>query len=248
MEVNFWGTVNPCRVFLPILLQRPEANLTNMSKSGGAGALRQPDVLWRQARCGQTVQRGTVCRAVRHQRPCGDLFPGNVSTNLTGELRGRDMIRADAGADQDPRVRPARRSSRASPGQLRVLVGTDARLLLDLFARGIGQADDQIPSRSNRFCRPVARQANWNPDRASSGSRPDRRGRGRRRVEGADEGGVAAARWARRGRCPSCGRRRPTCRWPCRWWVVAASMFFLSSSRSAEHLRRPVTRNRNSSV
>jgi NAD(P)-dependent dehydrogenase (short-subunit alcohol dehydrogenase family) len=31
MAVNFSGTLNMCRVFLPILLKRPEANLTNMS-------------------------------------------------------------------------------------------------------------------------------------------------------------------------------------------------------------------------
>jgi short-subunit dehydrogenase len=32
--VNFWGVVNMCKAFLPVLLQRPEASLVNVSSMG----------------------------------------------------------------------------------------------------------------------------------------------------------------------------------------------------------------------
>ncbi|MEN9819270.1 MAG: hypothetical protein RL379_48, partial [Bacillota bacterium] len=35
MRVNFYGTLNMCRAFLPYLVKRPEANLVNISSMGG---------------------------------------------------------------------------------------------------------------------------------------------------------------------------------------------------------------------
>ncbi|WP_326546434.1 SDR family NAD(P)-dependent oxidoreductase [Mycolicibacterium sp. ND9-15] len=135
MAVNFTGTVNMCRAFLPTLLTRPEANLTNMSSlsallpfasqtlySASKGAVKQFSEGLYGELCDTNVHVVTV-------------FPGNVETNLTGNS-GVAML--DSGG------RKVRSTTAETAGEkivdgiaadrFRVLVGADA-LALDVLAR-----------------------------------------------------------------------------------------------------------------
>jgi short-subunit dehydrogenase len=130
MAVNYTGTVTMCRAFLPILLTRPEANLTNMSSlsallpfasqtlySASKGAVKQFSEGLFGELCDTNVHVVTV-------------FPGNVSTNLTGNS-GVEML--DAGGRKVLSTTPEKAAARIVDGiakdRFRVLVGTDARVL-----------------------------------------------------------------------------------------------------------------------
>ncbi|MGV0778227.1 SDR family NAD(P)-dependent oxidoreductase [Mycolicibacterium elephantis] len=135
MAINFEGTVRMCRTFLPTLLARPEANITNMSSlsallpfasqtlySASKGAVKQFSEGLYAELCDTNVHVVTV-------------FPGNVDTNLTGNS-GVQML--DAGG------RKVRSTSAEAAGdkivdgiaddRFRVLIGTDARAL-DILTR-----------------------------------------------------------------------------------------------------------------
>lgn len=135
MAVNFDATVRMCRAFLPSLLTRPEANITNMSSlsallpfasqtlySASKGAVKQFSESLYAELCDTNVHVVTV-------------FPGNIDTNLTGNS-GVAML--DAG---DKKVRSATAEAAGKKivdgiarDRFRVLIGTDA-LALDILAR-----------------------------------------------------------------------------------------------------------------
>lgn len=135
MAVNFIGTVNMCRAFLPTLLARPEANLTNMSSlsallpfasqtlySASKGAVKQFSEGLYAELCDTNVHVVTV-------------FPGNVDTDLTGNS-GVDML--DAGGKKVRSTTPAAAGKKIVDGiandRFRVLIGTDA-WILDALSR-----------------------------------------------------------------------------------------------------------------
>ncbi|WP_280501734.1 SDR family NAD(P)-dependent oxidoreductase [Nocardia farcinica] len=130
VRVNFWGTVDMCLAFLPALRQRPEAALVNVSSLSGLlpfagqtvysatkGAVKQfSEGLYQELR-DTTVTVTTV-------------FPGNISTNLTGNS-GVTMI--DSGGRRVPVTTPERTAELIvdgmAKGKFRVLVGRDATAL-----------------------------------------------------------------------------------------------------------------------
>ncbi|KUI38085.1 SDR family oxidoreductase [Mycobacterium sp. GA-2829] len=135
MAVNFMGTVNMCRAFLPVLLTRPEANVTNMSSlsallpfasqtlySASKGAVKQFSEGLYAELCDTKVRVVTV-------------FPGNVDTNLTRNS-GVEML--DAGDKKVRATTPETAGRKIVDGiaadRFRVLIGTDARAL-DLLSR-----------------------------------------------------------------------------------------------------------------
>lgn len=135
MAVNFMGTVNMCRAFLPALLARPEANVTNMSSlsallpfasqtlySASKGAVKQFSEGLYAELCDTNVRVVTV-------------FPGNVDTDLTHNS-GVEML--DAGDKKVRSTTPEAAGAKIVDGiaedRFRVLIGTDARAL-DLLAR-----------------------------------------------------------------------------------------------------------------
>lgn len=135
MAVNFTGTVDMCRAFLPLLLARPEANLTNMSSlaallpfatqslyGASKGAVKQ----FSEGLYGELGDTGV--RVVT-------LFPGNVDTDLTGNS-GVEML--DAGNRKVRSTTPAAAAEKIIDGierdRFRVVIGTDARFL-DVLSR-----------------------------------------------------------------------------------------------------------------
>lgn len=130
MEVNFWGTVNMCRVFLPILLDRPEANLTNMSSLSALVPFSGQTFYGASKGAVKQFSEGLYGELYDSNVRVVTLFPGNISTNLTGNS-GVEMI--DAGGRKVPSTTPEAAGRKIVEGitkdRFRVLVGSDARLL-----------------------------------------------------------------------------------------------------------------------
>lgn len=135
MAVNFDGTVRMCRAFLPVLLGRPEANITNMSSlsallpfasqtlySASKGAVKQFSEGLYGELCDTNIRVVTV-------------FPGNIDTNLTANS-GVAML--DAGGKKVRSTTAEAAGNKIVDGiaadRFRVLIGTDA-LALDILSR-----------------------------------------------------------------------------------------------------------------
>ncbi|MFI9411331.1 SDR family NAD(P)-dependent oxidoreductase [Nocardia gamkensis] len=145
VQVNFWGTVNMCLAFLPELRQRPQAGLVNVASlsalipfagqtvySATKGAVKQFSEGLYQELSGTNVAVTTV-------------FPGNISTDLTGNS-GVTMI--DSGDRKVPVTTPEQTAEHIvaglEKGSFRVLVGRDAKLLDRLVRLAPRRATDLI--------------------------------------------------------------------------------------------------------
>lgn len=140
INVNFWGVVNMTKAFLPDLLARPESGLVNVSSMGGFlpvpgqaayGASKAAVKLFTEALYAETQGTSLAVTVV---------FPGGVSTNITGNS-GVDTSRleaAAAGAKERKTTTPAEAGAQIidglAKGTYRVRIGGDAKFM-DRFSR-----------------------------------------------------------------------------------------------------------------
>jgi short-subunit dehydrogenase len=140
INVNFWGVVNMTKAFLPDLLARPESGLVNVSSMGGFlpvpgqaayGASKAAVKLFTEALFAETQGTSLAVTVV---------FPGGVSTNITGNS-GVDTSRleaAAAGAKERKTTTPAEAGAQIidglAKGTYRVRIGGDAKFM-DRFSR-----------------------------------------------------------------------------------------------------------------
>jgi short-subunit dehydrogenase len=140
MNVNFWGTVNMSKAFLPHLLARPEAGLLNVSSMGGFlpvpgqaayGASKAAAKLFTEALFAETQGTSLAVTIV---------FPGGVGTNIT-KNSGVDTSRleaATAGGKPRKTTSPADAGRQIieglEKGAFRVVIGGDAKFM-DRFSR-----------------------------------------------------------------------------------------------------------------
>ncbi|WP_087485793.1 SDR family NAD(P)-dependent oxidoreductase [Brachybacterium massiliense] len=135
MNVNFWGTVNMCRTFLPVLKARPAAAIVNMSSLSALIPFAGQTLYGASKGAVKQFSEGLYAELIDTNIAVTTLFPGNISTNLTGNS-GVAMI--------DPKGQKVRSTTPEEAGRIivagiekgsfRVLVGADARLL-DRLAR-----------------------------------------------------------------------------------------------------------------
>lgn len=132
IDVNVWGTININKVFLDVLLARPEAALVNVSSMGGLipfpgqtaySASKGAVKLWTeglQAELADTPVTVTV------------VFPGAIATDIA-RLSGVSDASADT-ADSKIKMTSAPDAGRqiveaVASGKPRVRIGSDAKLL-----------------------------------------------------------------------------------------------------------------------
>ena len=137
-DVNWRGTLYMTKTFLPLLLQRPEGHIVNISSMGGF--LPVP---------GQTAY-GASKAAVKlmteglHSELAGTavhvtvVFPGAVATNISANSGVAIPGMAETSSRRAASVYPADRAARdildgMERNRFRVLVGSDARLLDRLY-------------------------------------------------------------------------------------------------------------------
>lgn len=133
MSVNFLGTVQMVRAFLPILRRRPEANITNMSSLSALVPFAS-QVLYSASKAAvQQFSEGLDAELADTNIHVVTIFPGQVSTNLA-QNSGVEML--DAGGKSAPVTTPEAAGRRIVAGiakdRYRVIIGTDARALYAL--------------------------------------------------------------------------------------------------------------------
>lgn len=130
MDVNFHGTVNMCRAFLPLLRERPAANLTNMSSLSALIPFASQTMYGASKGAVKQFSEGLYAELLDTNVRVVTLFPGNISTNLTVNS-GVTMI--DAGGRKVRATTPDAAARKIIDGivhdRFRVVVGTDARVL-----------------------------------------------------------------------------------------------------------------------
>lgn len=135
MTVNFWGVVTTTKAFLPSLLARPEAAVLNVSSMGGFvpvpgqaayGASKAAVKLFTEALFAE-MQGTAVAVTV--------VFPGGVSTNITGNS-GVDVSRMEAAAAgrRQRKVTSPEDAARQiveglAAGAFHVRIGSDAKFM-----------------------------------------------------------------------------------------------------------------------
>jgi short-subunit dehydrogenase len=138
--VNFWGVINGCRAFLPLLARQREAHIVNVCSS--FAWLGFPGKSAYSSSKAAVRAFSESLRAELAGTPVGVtlLFPGPVATNLVHNGRAVDpqQRQREARFLQSHSLSPARVARRCLAGvrrnRARVLVGFDYRLI-DLVAR-----------------------------------------------------------------------------------------------------------------
>lgn len=135
MAVNFTGTVNMCRAFLPELLTRPEANLTNMSSLAALLPFASQTLYGASKGAVKQFSEGLYAELSDTNVSVVTVFPGQVDTNLTGNS-GVEML--DPGDKKAPSTTAEAAGKKIVDGiardRFRVLIGIDA-CVLDTLAR-----------------------------------------------------------------------------------------------------------------
>lgn len=130
MNVNFWGTVNVCREFLPVLKARPTSALVNMSSLSALIPFATQTFYGASKGAVKQFSEGLYAEALGTTLSVSTIFPGNISTNLTGNS-GVAMIDAKGKKVRATTPEDAGRAivDGIQKGSFRILVGSDAKLL-----------------------------------------------------------------------------------------------------------------------
>ena len=132
MSVNLWGVVNVSKAFLPLLLERPEASLVNVSSMGALVPVPGQSAYGASKAAVKLFTEGLYAELRGTSVAVTVVFPGGVGTDITGnsgvkipgasaDMSGAKLTSAvDAGAQIVTAI---------EKGSFRVRIGGDARLL-----------------------------------------------------------------------------------------------------------------------
>lgn len=130
VNVNFWGTVNVSLAFLPELRKRPAASLVNVSSLSGLVSFAGQAFYSATKGAVKQFTEGLYQELVDTNVAVTVVFPGNISTNISGNS-GVQMI--DTGGRKVRATSPERTAQKivraVEKGAFRVVIGSDARLL-----------------------------------------------------------------------------------------------------------------------
>lgn len=141
MRINYEGTVNVCRAFLPVLKQRPEALIANMSSLSALIPFASQTFYGASKGAVKQFSEGLYAELHGTGIEVCTIFPGQVSTDLTGNS-GVEMLDAGSRAVRATTPQDAGRKIVAGieKGRFRILVGTDAAVLDRLVRINAGWA------------------------------------------------------------------------------------------------------------
>lgn len=134
MNVNFWGTVNIAKAFLPVLLDRPTASLVNVSSMSALVPIPGQSAYGASKAAVKSLTDGLYAEMRGTNVAVTVVFPGAVSTNITGNS-GVDMPTGmGAASGKQPKTTSASDAAGQivggiEKGSYRVRIGGDAKLL-----------------------------------------------------------------------------------------------------------------------
>jgi short-subunit dehydrogenase len=145
MDVNFYGTLYMCKAFLPHLLNRPEAHISNVSSMGGFLPVPHQSIYSASKAAVKMLTEGLHLELRNTNVGVTIVFPGGVDTNLVKnagiELKGADnhsykLLSASEAAAVIIKGMEAKR--------YRVLAGNDAKIMDFLYRLNPKKATDFI--------------------------------------------------------------------------------------------------------
>ncbi|WP_100449197.1 SDR family NAD(P)-dependent oxidoreductase [Glycomyces xiaoerkulensis] len=142
MAVNFWGVVNTVKAFLPILLERPEASLVNVSSMGALAPVPGQSAYGASKAAVRLLTEGLYAELRETRVAVSVVFPGGVGTDILTHS-GVEMDRGKGSSGAARKLTAADEAAAqildaVEKGSFRVRIGGDARLL-DRLARFMPQ-------------------------------------------------------------------------------------------------------------
>ncbi|MBL0887105.1 SDR family NAD(P)-dependent oxidoreductase [Myceligenerans indicum] len=134
MNVNFWGTVNTTKAFLPALLDRPQAALVNVSSMGGLVPVPGQSAYGASKAAVKLFTEGLIAELKGTSVQVSVVFPGGVATDITAHS---GVKAPPVSGDQEkamaklttPQEAARQVVSAVWTGRRRVIIGGDARML-----------------------------------------------------------------------------------------------------------------------
>ncbi|GHJ47304.1 short-chain dehydrogenase [Catellatospora sp. TT07R-123] len=132
MAVNFWGTVNTTKAFLPLLQSRPESALVNVASMGSLVPVPGQSAYGASKAAVKLFTEGLIAEHQGIQPKVSVVFPGGIATNILGNS-GITMPGANASASAVKLTSPEQAARQiidaVRTGRPRVVIGQDARAL-----------------------------------------------------------------------------------------------------------------------
>ena len=138
-NINFFGSLNMIKVFLPHLLSRPEAHIVNVSSMGGFMPVTGQSIYGASKAALKMLSEGLSAELLDTQVRVTTVFPGAMATN----------IKANSGLSSDARIERGRHSKKnraLSPAKAaemivnaieknksRLYIGSDSKMLNLLY-------------------------------------------------------------------------------------------------------------------
>ncbi|MFL5356410.1 SDR family NAD(P)-dependent oxidoreductase [Archangium sp.] len=137
MNVNLFGTLYMTKAFLPHLLARPEAHITNISSMGGFLPVPGQTLYGASKAAVKLLTEGLASELLGTNVRVTVVFPGAIGTNIAANSGVADSFQVKGGEAPVKMLAPARAAQLILDGiehnRSRVLVGTDARLMDALY-------------------------------------------------------------------------------------------------------------------
>lgn len=132
MAVNFWGTVNTSKAFLPVLEARPEASLVNVASMGALVPFPGQSAYGASKAAVKLFTEGLIAEHQDTPLRVSVVFPGGIATNIMANS-GVAMGKADAAGAAvkltSPQAAALQIIEAVQTGKPRVTIGGDARML-----------------------------------------------------------------------------------------------------------------------
>lgn len=141
MNVNFYGTLNMIKAFLPHLLKRPEAHIANVSSMGGFLPVPGQTIYGASKAAVKLLTEGLHAELMNTNVKVTVIFPGAIGTNIAANSGVGHMVGAGSEGAQKRSIKMLAPSEAAQmilagieKGRYQVFVGRDSRMM-DLFYR-----------------------------------------------------------------------------------------------------------------
>jgi len=138
INVNFYGTLNMVKAFLPHLLTRPEAHIVNISSMGGFLPVPGQTIYGASKAAVKLLTEGLNSELMGTKIKVTAVFPGAVGTNIMKNSGVDNPMQTASGSREMKFLSPAKAAKIIIDGmesdRCRVLVGKDAKIM-DFFYR-----------------------------------------------------------------------------------------------------------------
>ena len=148
MDVNFYGTLYMCKSFLPHLLNRPEAHITNVSSMGGFLPVPLQSIYAASKAAVKMLTEGLHLELRDTNVGVTVVFPGGVDTNIVRnagiEIKG---VESHSYKMLSPNEAAAIIINGMENKKYRVLAGNDAKIMDFLYRLNPKKATDIIANK-----------------------------------------------------------------------------------------------------